>query len=146
MSEDQQFYIGQKVVLEKDGKVLVLNDPLFGADLPGGKIQAGETDFIGALKREVFEETGLQIGVIRPFHTGYFEVPLTVKGRQHRNAGKRIFLIFFKALYLSGKITLSDEHDGYFWVDKDNYLKKINDKLGNTTQALRAYFTLNQEL
>jgi len=49
MAEDQQFYIGQKVVLEKDGKVLILNDPVFGGDLPCGKIQVGETDVILSL-------------------------------------------------------------------------------------------------
>jgi len=141
MAEDQQFYIGQKVVLEKDGKVLILNDPVFGADLPGGKIQVGETDFINALKREVFEETGLEISVGRLFHTGYFVVPKNVKGRHHRNAGKHIFLVVFTAHYVSGEIVLSDEHDGYLWVDKNDYEQLLDDKLGNTTKALEAYFS-----
>ena len=140
MAEDQKFYIGQKVVLERDRKVLILNDPIFGADLPGGKIQVGETDFINALKREVFEETGLEISVGRPFHTGYFMMPKNVEGRDHRNAGKQIFLIFFTAQYVSGEITLSEEHDGYLWVDKNDYEKLLDDKLGNTQKALEAYF------
>ena len=141
MPEDQLFYIGQKVVLEKDGKVLILNDPVFGADLPGGKIQIDETAFSEALKREVFEETGLDITVGRPFHTGYFMMPENIKGRHHRNAGKRTFLIFFTAKYVSGDIKLSDEHNDYAWVDKHNYLSLIEDKLGNTKKALGAYFS-----
>lgn len=135
MAKDQQFYVGQKVVLKKDNKVLVLNDPIFGGDLPGGKIQIGETDFQEALKREVFEETGLKIELGQPFHTGYFEVPLTFKGRNLKNAGKRIFLIYFTAKYLSGSLQLSDEHNDYIWVDKSNYHRLSKDKLGNTNKS-----------
>src|SRR6185437_14245320 len=132
MAEDQQFYIGQKVVLEKDGKVLVLHDSVLGADLPGGKIQVGENDFVASLKREVFEETGLQIEVGHPFYTGQFFPSAKLK---HRNAGKRIFLVFFTARYLSGDITLSDEHDAYYWVDKTDY-KEVTDASGNIQKAL----------
>lgn len=143
MAEDQQFYIGQKVVLEKDGKVLILNDPMLGADLPGGKIQEGETDFAQALKREVREETGLEIDLGLPFHTGYFMMPRTMTGRQYRNTGKRTYLVFFTAKYVSGEVQLSDEHDKFAWVDKDSYLDLFEDKLGNTQKALAAYFSLN---
>jgi 8-oxo-dGTP pyrophosphatase MutT (NUDIX family) len=142
MPEDQQFYIGQKVVLEKDGKVLILNDPMFGADLPGGKIQVGETDFVASIKREVFEESGLEIDVGRVFHTGYFVMPQSVTGRHHRNAGKKIYMVFFTARYLSGELTLSDEHESYLWVDKNDYGRLIDDKLGNTKKALDIYFSL----
>lgn len=142
MPEDQQFYIGQKVVLEKDGKVLVLNDPNFRADLPGSKIQIGETDFRKALLREVSEETGFEISVGRPFHTGYFEVPLAYKGRKLKNGGKRIFIVYFIAKYRSGKLRLSEEHESYLWVDKNDYVKSIEDKLGNTKKALKTYFSL----
>ena len=144
MAEDQQFYIGQKVVLEKDGKVLVLHDPVFGVDLPGGKIQEGETDFVEALKREVFEETGFSIAVGQLFHTGYVEVPSAAKGVQHRNLDKKIFMVFFKATYLSGELQLSvsDEHDTYQWVDKQTYQTLSDDKLGEMTKALEAYFSL----
>jgi 8-oxo-dGTP diphosphatase len=142
MTEDQQFYIGQKVVLEKDGKILVLNDPMFGGDLPGGKIQVGETDFVELISREVFEETGLKISVGRPFYTRYFIMPRSATGKHHRNAGKMSYLVYFTARYVSGEITLSDEHDRYVWVDKGDYLDLIDDKLGNTKKALEEYFSL----
>lgn len=141
MAEDQQFYIGQKVVLEKDGKVLVLHDSILGADLPGGKIQVGETDFTESLKREVLEETGLIIEVGQPFHTGLF-LPSSV-WKAHRNARKLTFLIFFTARYVSGDIKLSDEHDQYFWVDRNDYKDLIVDKTGNIQRALDAYFSGN---
>ena len=40
--KDALFCVGQKAFIEKDGKVLVLNDPEEGLDFPGGKIQVGE--------------------------------------------------------------------------------------------------------
>lgn len=142
MADDQQFYIGQKVILEKDGKVLLLNDPVFGSDLPGGKIRVGETDFIRSLKREVFEETGLEISVGNPFHTDYFLMPHSELQRHQKIEGKLTFLVFFTAKYISGEIKLSDEHDDYVWVDKNNYQDLIKDKLSLTKKALNTYFSL----
>lgn len=138
MAEDQQFYVGQKVVLEKDGKVLLLHDSVLGADLPGGKIQIGETDFTESLKREVFEETGLTIEVGQPFYTGLFSPSTNLK---YRNAGKLTFLLFFTATYVSGEVTLSNEHDSYLWVDKNDY-KNVMDETGNIQKALDKYFSM----
>lgn len=50
MIDDAILYVAQKAVIEKDGKILFLISPLVGLDLPGGKIQTGETDFINSLK------------------------------------------------------------------------------------------------
>jgi len=51
MKEDALFYVGQKAFIEKDGNILILNDPSEGLDFPGGKIQIGELDFPEALRR-----------------------------------------------------------------------------------------------
>ncbi len=51
MENEAIFYVGQKALIEKDSKVLILSDPLFGVDFPGGKIQEGEEDLILSLKR-----------------------------------------------------------------------------------------------
>ena len=59
MKDDALFCVDQKAFIEKDGKVLVLHDPIEGLDFPGGKIQEGEakdgnaSSLIRALKREV---------------------------------------------------------------------------------------------
>ncbi len=90
MVNDQLFCVGQKAIIEKDGKVLILHDPLMGDDIPGGKVQEDETDFAKALQREVMEETGLTVKVGDPFATGYFEFK---KDSGHRNAGKKIYLV-----------------------------------------------------
>ncbi|OHA27168.1 MAG: hypothetical protein A3C06_03780 [Candidatus Taylorbacteria bacterium RIFCSPHIGHO2_02_FULL_46_13] len=131
--EDAQFYVGQKAFIEKNGEVLVLNDPNEGLDFPGGKIQEGETDFVEALKREVHEETSLEIDVGMPFTVWY---NLFTSG--HRNAGKKVYLIGFRCTYRAGEIKLSDEHNSYRWVNKTNF-HEVND--GSVYfDALKKYF------
>ena len=84
MKEDALFYIGQKAFIEKDGSILVLKNLNEGLDFPGGKIQIGELDLPEALRREVREETSLEIEVGEPFVVWHVEYP-----NQHRNAGKK---------------------------------------------------------
>lgn len=134
MAEDKLFYVGQKAFIDKGGSVLILNDPVNGLDFPGGKIQVGENDFGEALKREVREETGLEIEIGSPFATWYYEFETG-----HRNAGKQVFLVGFRCRYISGEVKLSDEHDGYTWVTKDNY-QKVDDGSAYF-HALEKYFT-----
>lgn len=118
MGNDQLFFVGQKAFIEKDGKVLILIDPEMGVDLPGGKLQEGETDIAEALKREVMEETGMTIEVGKPFVTWIYRIP-TDTG--HRSAGKLIFNIGYGCIYTSGDIRLSPEHSSYQWVRKEEY-------------------------
>lgn len=116
------FCVGQKAFIEKDGKVLVLNDPIEGLDFPGGKIQEGEavngdaSSLVRSLKREVKEETGLDIEVIGPFVVWYHEFP-----KEHRNYDKKVYLAAFRCKYVSGELQLSDEHDKFRWVNKEDY-------------------------
>ena len=76
MKNDALFCVGQKAFIEKDGKVLVLFDPVEGLDFPGGKIQEEEakdadaSSLILSLQREVREETNLEIEVSTLFLSG----------------------------------------------------------------------------
>jgi|ERR1035437_280461 8-oxo-dGTP diphosphatase len=141
MSENALFFVGQKAFIEKDGEVLVLNGP-YGLDFPGGRIQEGETtdsndrnELISALKREVLEETNLEIEVFDPFFNWFQKASIKSK-----NYGKTIYLVGFKCKYLSGELKLSDEHDNFQWVNKDNY-KKLDNR-GDYFLALEKYFSL----
>lgn len=133
MAEDKLFYVGQKAFIEKNGEVLVLNDPVLGLDFPGGKIQEDEIDFDLALKREVKEETDLEIEIGLPFTRWSY-----LLRHGHSHAGKTIYLIGFRCKYVSGNIKLSHEHDGFNWVNKENYREFENST--EYFKALEKYF------
>jgi 8-oxo-dGTP diphosphatase len=116
MAEDKLFCVGQKAFIARNGEVLVLNDPKANLDFPGGKIQEGEADFTESLKREVRDETGLEIEVGDPFVTWYYEFK-----PGHRNFGKTVYLVGFRCRYVSGEVGLSDEHDTFRWVSKEDF-------------------------
>lgn len=136
--------MGQKALIEKDGKVLVVFDPVFGFDFPGGKIQedelrpglaaGGALDLLNSLKREVKEETGLEIEVLNPYVVWYFEV----LRKAHKLFGKKVYMVLFLCKYVGGEIALSGEHNKYIWVDKDNYQKYADESDG--FMALKKYF------
>lgn len=140
MSEDQQFFVGQKAVINRNGEVLVMFDPEFGADLPGGKIKIGELDFVKELKREVSEETTLEILVGSVFATGYFEVPVTAK---NKNAGRKIFNVYYACRYVSGEVQQSAEHSHYEWVNKENFMEKVDRDA--IRDVLARYFALHPD-
>jgi 8-oxo-dGTP pyrophosphatase MutT (NUDIX family) len=126
---DQLFYVGQKAFIEKNGEILILKHEK-GLDFPGGKIKENELDFIGELKREVLEETRLEIEVDEPFVVWHTKFPKN---------GHFIYLVGFRCRYISGEIKLSDEHLGYEWVNIQNY-ESLDD--GETYfGALKKYFT-----
>jgi len=139
MNDDALFCVGQKAFIQKDGKVLVLNDPEEGLDFPGGKIQVGEardgdaSSLFRSLQREVKEETGLEIEVGNPFVVWYHEFP-----KNHRNYPKVVYLVGFRCKYVSGEIGLSDEHNKFRWVDKNDYFEV--DDGSDYFDALRKYF------
>ena len=133
MKEDALLRVGQKAFIEKDGKVLIVFDPVLGLDFPGGKIHEGETDIREALKREVREETSLEITIQEPFYAWYYEFP-----PESRNAGKKAYIVAFRCGYSSGEITLSNEHNKFQWVDKASY-KSLDDG-SEYFKALEKYF------
>ena len=136
MKEDALFYVGQKAFIKKADEVLVILIPNKRLDYPGGKIQEGETDLGESFKREVKEETGLEIVVERPFTTWLHTFPST-----HKLAGKQVFLVGYRCEYVSGEIKLEHVTDTFSWVTKDDYVK-LNDGSAYFT-ALDKYFTLD---
>jgi 8-oxo-dGTP diphosphatase len=94
---DEDSHIVVKACLHRNNKVLLLKNER-GWDLPGGHLKSGENPTDG-LKREVFEETGLNIGDIKMVN------PPTGRKR------------FFCASFLTDDVQLSNEHSEYRFFD-----------------------------
>lgn len=114
-----ELYPALKAVIEKDGKFLILkrsdNEDVAKNewDIPGGAIRFVENP-IDALKREIKEECGLDVDVIKPLRLWTF----------YKNSGKtQIFGVTLLCKYKEGTIILSKEHTAYKWIDAD----EIND-------------------
>ena len=113
---------GVKAVVRKDDRFLVLVKPDGTFDLPGGRVEVGETNEC-ALHREIDEETGLKVKIQWPIGKwSFFKNPnLLIKG------------ITFTCTYLGGKVKLCAEHKHYFWagIDKINQFKFKREILKN---------------
>lgn len=106
--------IAVSAAIFRDGKVLLTrraHSPAKGFySLPGGRVEFGES-LHRALKREVDEETGLDIEIVGL--AGWREVlPAT--------AGARHYLIMsFAARWMAREPALNDELDDYRWIAPD---------------------------
>ncbi len=113
------FHLSVKAVLrDAEGGVLLLRRGAQSKanagkwDFPGGKVNAGEA-FDVALRREVLEETGLEITLL-----GVAGVAEARIGSAHR-----IFLLL-EAKPVDGELRLSGEHDACAWVPRADLPKQ----------------------
>ena len=111
MTSNKPFALSVKVViLDDNGRCLLLKRSMASKgnpgkwEFPGGKPDMCES-FEQALLREVTEETGLTISLLRPLGTAESESPL-----------KRIVYLIMEARLISGQVILSDEHDDCIWI------------------------------
>jgi len=118
---NEQKKIVQKIVLGgvviKDGKILILqrhkDEDVYPNmwELPSGKrepIEPSETSLI----REVREETGLDVKIIMPFSVFDYQIE---KPDEIRDSTQINFLV----APLSDNIILSEEHQSFAWITKE---------------------------
>ena len=132
--------IAAKAVIVKEGKVLVISrspqemenrefEDIEIIDLPGGIIEAGERVEEG-LHRELKEEVGLEVSIIKPLMVS-----------DHFGSSLHIVGILFLCKYKDGEVRLSPEHDQYYWVDLEG-LKEMDNcywAISRVEHALREY-------
>lgn len=119
MGDDRQ--IAQRIatkalIVDKSGKILILREAntyeegtnIGKYHMPGGRLNPGEP-FLDGLKREVDEETGLEIEIGSPVYVG--EWWPVIKG-----VPNQIVAIFFICKPVTIEVRLSEEHDDYQWV------------------------------
>jgi 8-oxo-dGTP pyrophosphatase MutT (NUDIX family) len=123
------FQVGQKAFIDRDGELLVVFRQNGWMDYPGGRINEGETDLVASLKREVREETTLEVDVDEPFVTWL-------------SLGGAVYLVGYRCRHVSGEVVLSDEHKEYRWVNRADY-EELDD--GSAPfEALRRYFEMRE--
>jgi 8-oxo-dGTP diphosphatase len=81
-------------------------------EFPGGKVEEGESEE-QCLKREIMEELGIEINVMKFF-----------KENIHEYSDRTILLKAYLCEYINGKLLLKD-HDSVEWVEKTQ-LKDFN--------------------
>ena len=116
-----RFHYIAKAVIRNNGKILILKrsdkNPRSPGKwcLPGGHMEKGE-DYVECCKREVLEETGIKINVKQVLHTKY------VNGRE--GDLQLIHVIFEAEILGSDKVTISEEHTAYQWVNENEFQYK----------------------
>ena len=99
------------LVTNAKDEILLINSPWRGWEYPGGLIEQGET-FQQALKREVFEEAGVEIEI-----TGFVGIC--------KNVDKDIVNIDFTARYVGGDLRTSDESTEVIWVKPEIAMEMV---------------------
>ena len=118
----EDFKISVKGFVAKDGKFLVVKRTMNDAhkpgvwEPPGGRLDNGESPFLG-LKREIKEETNLDVEILNPLSVEHFV----------REDGQKITMIFFLCRALNGNVKLTEEHSDFEWVEFNSVKSKLND-------------------
>ncbi len=106
--------------LIQDGKRVLLQNRIKedwkGYTLPGGHVESGES-FVDAVKREMREETGLDI--INPKLVGIKQFPID---------GGRYIVLLFKVVEFTGEV-ISSEEGQMEWIDRSRLseIEAVND-------------------
>ncbi|MFA5129443.1 MAG: NUDIX domain-containing protein [Patescibacteria group bacterium] len=118
---EPKLFIATKAFIVHQGKVLILREAGSYSDgsnagrydVPGGRLKPGER-FDEALRREVKEETGLEVTIGQPIAVN--EWRLVVRGEPWQIVG-----IFFVCEASSDVVRLSEDHDAFEWIDPATY-------------------------
>jgi 8-oxo-dGTP diphosphatase len=118
---EPKLFVATKAFIIHNGKVLCLREStsysdaanVGSFDLVGGRLKPGER-FDEALAREIFEETGLQVTIGKPFFVNEWRP--VVRDEQWQIVG-----IFFECFADTDKVTLSNDHAEYIWIDPQDY-------------------------
>ena len=115
-AEFQNFHVGLKAFIAKGDQVLVVREKNGGLwEVPGGRIDVGEekASVQNVLLREISEELGpnFMIVINQPFYSWMRKWTPPQVGY--------VYLTGFRCAYISGDITISDEHTEARWISRE---------------------------
>jgi 8-oxo-dGTP pyrophosphatase MutT (NUDIX family) len=114
------YEIAAKALLYKDNQILLLTQSGDGAyDFPGGRMDKSEMELelTDILTREIKEELGPSVK-FKVRDIAFVSKRYYMSHSQEHN----ILAIYFNVDYLSGDISISDEHTNFSWVDPKSIL------------------------
>lgn len=113
-------------IRNSEGKILMVKHPRRGWEFSGGQVEVGET-LPQALKREIFEETGVDIEINHLANIGS-----NVSVREGYNGVEKIptiVSIYFICTYVSGELRVSDEHLDINWFTEDEVISMMSNPI-----------------
>lgn len=137
---DPKIFVAMKAFITQNGKVLILRESTKYTegtnaakyDIVGGRIKPGQP-FDESLRREIREETGLEVQLGRPFYVGEWRP--VVKGEPWQ-----VVATFFTCAASTDTVKLSEDHDDYQWIEPRDYAKY--NLIPNLLPAFEAYLGL----
>ncbi|MFA6042418.1 MAG: NUDIX domain-containing protein [Patescibacteria group bacterium] len=137
-----KIFVAMKAFITFNGKVLILRESkkyeegtnAARYDIVGGRIPPGER-FDESLRREIREETGLEVTLGQPFHVDEWRP--VVKGEPWQ-----VVATFFVCETSTDAVTLSQDHDDAQWIDPKDF-QKYN-LIPNLIPAFEAFLKRNK--
>ena len=135
------FNVAVEAIVEKDGLILIGQRAHHLDQAPGewetltGRVEQGES-FEDAAKREVMEEVGLVVEVIKPYDTFHF----------YRGPDKVEHLgVSFWCKYVSGDVVLDmNEQIDFKWLTPDEAIQTIkNDNIKSSLEKFKKALLIN---
>jgi 8-oxo-dGTP diphosphatase len=127
MACEDLFHLGIKLlVLNGEGRVLLLRFPSGHWDLPGGRVQRGE-DVLQTLARELYEETSLRIGARRVEYVGAHLSAVRIPVDE--GSVGLIFFLYRCAWEGVPQVRLSAEHAALCWATPAEAAGALQDRL-----------------
>ncbi len=138
---EPKLFVAMKAFIVHDGKVLILRESTkyqdgtnaAKYDIVGGRIKPGQA-FDESLRREIREETGLEVELGRPFYVGEWRP--VIKGEP-----AQIVATFFICQSDVDTVKLSEDHDDYQWIEPKEF-QKYN-LIPNLVPAFEAFLKSN---